>query len=132
MPFGHRTEPFALDVNIEEIGSSFYHGTLGAIECALECRRLLDRLTLDAECARGLHIIHVGIAKVASHVSAGLELPAGAVPNAIALVVVAVVVEHDHGDRRLVPRHGPQRLRPAEAEAAVTNDGNHRDVGPGE
>src|SRR6202035_5596677 len=60
------------------------------------------------------------------HVAAGLELLAGAVPNPVPLVVVAAVVEHDDGDRRLVARHGPQRLRTAEQEAAVTD---HRDDG---
>ena len=61
---------------------------------------------------------------------AGLELPPGRVPDAIALVVVAVIVEHDDGDRRLVARHAPQRLRAGEAEAAVADHRHHRHVGP--
>src|SRR5205085_7360341 len=57
---------------------------------------------------------------------AGLELPPTEMPDAVALVVVTLVVEHDVHDRCLVARLRPQRLRTAEQEAAVADDGDHR------
>ena len=102
----------------------------GAGKRAFEVARLFYGFALDAEGAGRLGVIDVRIAVVAGHVAGGLELPAGRVPDAIALVVVAVIVEHDDGDRRLVARHAPQRLRAGEAEAAVADHGHHRHVGP--
>ena len=42
------------------------------------------------------------------------ELPAALRPNAIALVVIALVVHNDDRDRRVVAGKAPQRLRPTE------------------
>src|ERR1700722_11390949 len=112
MPFRHRAKAFTLDVDVEEIGPALHRRGPGARERAFEIARLLDGFTLDAEGACRLGEIHVGIAVVTSHVAGGLELSAGRIPDAIALVVVAVIVEHDDGDWRLVARHAPQRLWP--------------------
>src|SRR5580700_2829699 len=130
MPFRHRAQAFALDVNVEQIRPAFDRRGFGTGERAFEIARLLDGFAFDAERARRLGEIDVGIAVVAGHVARGLELPAGRIPDAIALVVVAVIVEYDDGDRRLVARHAPQRLRAGEAEAAVADHGDHRHVGP--
>src|SRR5215510_15156309 len=75
-------------------------------------------------------VVDVGAAEIAGHVAAGLELPAAVMPDAVAFVVVAVIVEHDVDDRRLVARLGPQRLRAGEAEAAVADDRDHGHVWP--
>src|SRR4029453_18086669 len=61
--------------------------------------RLLDPLALDAERFGGLGVVDVGVAEIAGHVAAALELAAAVMPDAIALVVVAVVVEHGIDDR---------------------------------
>src|SRR5262249_24705175 len=95
----------------------------------LELAGLLYDLALDAEGVGGLGVIDVGAAEIAGHVAAGLELPPAVVPDAIALVVVAVIVEHDVHDRRLVARLRPQRLRTGEAEAAVADHGHDWQVG---
>src|SRR3984957_14516068 len=109
-------------VHVEQIGPPLGDRTLSAPDRVLELVRLLDDFALDPEGAGRLGVIDVGIAEVAGHVAAGVELASGEMPDAIALVVVAVVVEHDVEHRRLVARHAPQRLRAAEAEAAVADD----------
>src|SRR5262249_53966517 len=103
---------------------------LGGLHRAFELVRLFHPLALDAERLGGLGVVDVGAAEIAGHVAAGLELPAAVMPDAVALVVVAVIVEHDVDDRCLVARLGPQRLRAGEAEAAVADDGNHGHVRP--
>src|ERR1700682_6278854 len=130
MPFRHRTNSFALDMNVEEIWPPLDRRGFGAGECALKLARLFDGFAFDAESARSLGEIHVGIAVIAGHVARGLELPAGRVPDAIALVVVAVIVEHDDGHWRLVARHAPYRLRAGETETAVPTHRPPRHVGP--
>src|SRR5258707_1359545 len=104
---------------------------LGALDRAFELVRLFHHLALDAKRLGGLGVVDVGAAEIAGHVAAGLELPAAVMPDTIALVVVAVIVEHDVDDRRLVARLGPQRLRAGEAEAAVADDRNHGHIRPG-
>src|SRR6202044_2962349 len=101
MPFRHRAKTFALDVNVEEIWPALHRRGFGARERVFEIARLLDGFAFDAERACGFGKIDVGIAVVTRHVARGVELPAGRIPDAIALVVVAVIVEHDDGDRRL-------------------------------
>src|SRR5204862_8072117 len=64
-------------------------------------------------------------ADVAGHVAAGLELSAAEMPDAVSLVVVTLVVEYDVDHGCLVARLAPERLRTAEAEAAVTDHGDH-------
>src|SRR3984957_18792275 len=119
MPFRHRAKAFAFDVNVEEVRPAFDGRGLGAGERAFEIARLFDGFAFDAERACGFGKIDVRIPVVAGHVARGIELPAGRVPDAIALVVVTVIIEHDDGDRRLVARHAPQRLRAGETKTAV-------------
>src|SRR5207247_3856926 len=94
--------------------------------------RIVTPSIRSAERLGGLAVVDVRAPEVAGHVAAGLELPADVMPDAVALVVVAVIVEHDVDDRRLVARLGPQRLRAGEAEAAVADDRNHGHIRPGE
>src|SRR6266536_1749911 len=92
----------AIGVDVQEIGASVRGCALGALDRAFELVRLLDHLALDAERFGGLGVVDVGVAEIAGHVAAALELAAAVMPDAIALVVVAAVVEHDIDDRRLV------------------------------
>src|SRR5215831_18316924 len=117
MPIGCRAQTVAPSVDVEQIRPAVGDHALRARDGVLELARLLDHLAFDAERTGGLGVVDVGTAEIAGHVAAGLELPSAVVPDAIALVVVAVIVEHDVHDRRLVTRLGPQRLWTGEAEA---------------
>src|SRR5437660_4200497 len=132
MPARGRADAVAIGVDVQEIGPSVRGRALGALDRAFELVRLFNHLALDAERLGGLGVVDVRAPEVAGHVAAGLELPAAVMPDAVALVVVAVIVEHDVDDRRLVARLGPQRLRAGEAEAAVADDRNHGHIRPGE
>src|SRR6516225_7855681 len=132
MPARGRADAVAIGVDVQEIGPSVRGRALGALDRAFELVRLFHHLALDAKRLGGLGVVDVGAAEIAGHVAAGLELPAAVMPDAVALVVVAVIVEHDVDDRRLVARLGPQRLRAGEAEAAVADDGNHGHIRPRE
>src|SRR3990172_3539901 len=59
---------------------------------------------------------------------AGLKLPAPLPPNAVALVVIALVIHDDDRHRGAVARKAPQRLRPAEQERSIANNRNHRQI----
>src|SRR5262245_51859314 len=111
MPSGGSADAIAIGVDVEEVGPAVGGRALAALYRGFELVRLLDHLALDAECLRRLGIVDVGAADIAGHVAAGLELSSAVVPDAIALVVVAVIVEHDVEHRRLVARLRPQRLR---------------------
>src|SRR5262249_49852825 len=125
MPARRRADAVAGGVHVEKIGPAVRGRAFGARERGFELVRLLDHLALDAEGLGGLGVIDVGAAEIAGHVAAALELAAAVMPDAIALVVVAVIVEHDVDDRRLVARLRPQGLRAGEAEAAVADDRHH-------
>src|SRR6476661_7143185 len=128
MPGRYRADSVAPGVDVEEIRSSFGDRAPAARHRVLERARLLHDLALDAEGLRRLGVVDIRIAEIAGHVAAGLELAAAVVPDAVALVVVAVVVQHDVEHRRLVARLTPQRLGSAEAETAVAHDGDHRQI----
>src|SRR3954463_9635727 len=121
MAGGDRAPAVAVGVNIEQIGAAVGDHALGAPDRAFELARLLHHLGLDAERLRRLGVIDVGAAEIAGHVAAGLELLAAVVPDPIALVVVAMIVEHDIHDRGLVAGLGPERLGAGKAEAAVAD-----------
>src|SRR5262249_23121553 len=128
MPARGRADAVAIGVDVQQIGPSVRGRALGTLDRALELVRLFHHLALNAEGFRGLGVVDVGAAEIAGHVAPGLDLPAAVMPDAVALVVVAVIVEHDVDDRRLVARLGPQRLRAGEAKAAVADDRNHGHV----
>src|SRR5262249_52049064 len=111
MPARGRAHAVAIGVDVQEVGPSVRGRAFGALDRAFELVRLFHHLAFDAEGLSSLGVVDVRAAEVAGHVAAGLELPAAVVPDAVALVVVAVIVEHDVDDRRLVARLGPQRLR---------------------
>src|SRR5262245_58731568 len=94
MPARGCADAVAIGVDVQEIGPSVRGRALGALDRAFELVRLLDHLALDAEGLGSLGVVDVGAAEIAGHVAAGLELPAAVMPDAIALVVVAVIVEH--------------------------------------
>src|SRR5499426_3892903 len=119
MPGRGCADAVAVGMDVEKVGAAVGNGALGAADGILELARLLDDLALDAERLGCLGVVDVGAAEIASHVAAGFELPPAVVPDAIALVVVAVVVEHDVHDRRLVARLRPQWLRPREAKTSI-------------
>src|SRR5579864_293932 len=119
----------AVDMNVEEIGPALDIGALCALQRRLDAVRIGNDFAFDAESLRRFREIDIRAAIVASHVLAGLELLAGDErPDAIALVIVATVVDDDVGDRRLVARLAPQRLRPAEHAAAIANAGHDRAI----
>src|SRR5262249_20275346 len=126
MPGRRRPNAVAISVDVDEIGRPLRAALWGARDCALKLGRFLDGLGLDPEGCGSLGEVDVRIAEIAGHVAAGLELAAAIVPDAVALVVVALVVEHDIHDRRPVARLCPQRLRTTEQEAAVAHDPYHR------
>src|SRR5262249_6848736 len=130
MPGRHGAEPVAPGINVEQVGPAFLRRRLRPFDRALERVRLLDGLRLHPERHRGLGVIDVRAAVIAGHVAAGPELLAGEVPYAVALVVVALVVQHDVHHRRAVARLAPQGLRPGEAEAAIADDRDHWLVRP--
>src|SRR5712664_2342281 len=98
MPARGRADAVAIGVDVQQIRPSLRGRALGALDRAFELVRLLDHLALDAESLRGLGVVDVGAAEIAGQVAAGLELAAAVMPDAVALVVVAVVVEHDVDD----------------------------------
>src|SRR5215471_8619875 len=117
MPCAGSADAVALGVDVEEIGPPVGDDALGAQNCRLDVARFFDHFALDPEGAGSLGIVYVRAADVAGHVAPGLELPAAVMPDAVALVVVAPVVEHDVHHRRVVARLTPERLRAREAEA---------------
>src|SRR5258708_1736440 len=130
MPGAGSPDAVALGVYIEEIGPPVSDDALGAQDRGPDLAGLGDDFALHPEGAGCLDVVHIRAADVAGHVAPGLELAAAEAPDAVALVVVASVVEHDVHHRRPVARLTPQRLRTREAEAAVAHHGNHRLVGP--
>src|SRR4249920_3655750 len=125
MPSGGRPDAIPIGIDIEKVWPPLSGCALGALDRALELPGFLDVLGFNPERYRGLGVVDIRIAEIARHVTAGLELAAAEVPDSIALIVVALVVEHDVHDRRLVARLRPQRLWTAEQETAVTNDRDH-------
>src|SRR5437762_342237 len=111
MPGRGRADAVPPGIDLQKIRPPIGSRFLRPRERVLELARLLDGLGLDAERLRGLGEIDVRVAVVAGHVAAALELAAAEMPDAVALVVVALVVEHDVDDRRAVARLAPQRLR---------------------
>src|SRR5260370_38807701 len=105
MPGGRRPDTVAPGVNIQQIGPPFDGRALGPVERWPDLRRLGDGLAVDPEGRGRLGEVHIRVAVVAGHVAAGLELPAGAVPNPVPLIVVAAVVYDDDRDPRLVGCH---------------------------
>src|SRR5260221_3234620 len=129
MPGGGRSKAVTVSVDIEEIGPAFCDRALGTINRRLELRGLLDAFSFHPEAHGDLGVVDIGTAEIAGHIATGLELAPAKMPDTIALVVVALVVEHNVHDRRLVARLRPERLRTAEQEAAVADDRDHRLIG---
>src|SRR4051812_12254003 len=123
MPGGGRPDTITIGIDIEEVWPPASDRALGALDRGLELPGFLDVLGFHTESNRGLGVVDIGAAEITGHVAAGLELAAAEVPDSIALIVVALVVEHDVHDRRFVARLRPQRLWTAEQETSVTDDG---------
>src|ERR1700736_3900855 len=88
MPSGGGADAVAACMDIQEIGAPIDIRPPGAVQRRAYLRRLRDDLTFDPEGRSGLGEVHIRVAVVAGHVAAGLELPAGAVPNPVALIIV--------------------------------------------
>src|SRR6476620_7290026 len=114
----------ALHVNVEQVWPPVGIGAQCTPERSFNTGRVLDALGLDAEGLRCLGDINVGAAVVAGHVASGFGLRAADErPDAVALVVVAHVVENDVGDRRAIASLAPKRLRSTKRERPVAEYG---------
>src|ERR1700739_261151 len=117
-------------MDVEQIRPPVVIRLLRPPKSGLQVVRIGHHLAFDAEGLRRLGEIDVRAAVIAGHVLAGLELLTGDErPTAIALVVVALVVDDDVGDRRLIARLAPQRLRTAEQATAVADAGEYWTIG---
>src|SRR5215468_4266288 len=123
MPGAGRADSVALGMDVEEIGPPIGDDALGAQNRGLDLAGFFDDLALDPERAGGLGVVNVRTADIAGHVAPGRELPSTVMPDAIALVVVTPVVEHEVHHRRVVARLAPQRLWARKTEAAVADHG---------
>ena len=100
---------------VEQVRPAFDIGALGALQRGLDAGCLLHGLGFDSKGLGGFADFDVRASVIAGHIAAGLSLRAAdEAPDAVTFVVVAVIVENDVGDGRVVARLAPERLRAAE------------------
>src|SRR5262245_40284799 len=101
MPCARGPNAVALGVDVEEVRPPVGDDALGAQDRGPDLAGLGNDFAFHPEGARSLGVVDVRTADVAGHVAPSLELTAAETPDAVALVVVAPVVEHDVHHRRL-------------------------------
>src|SRR5271166_2757797 len=107
-------------MNVEQVGPSFYVGTLCTGERSLNLGRISNDLSFNPECAGCFGEIDVRAAIVGGHVLARLKLLSrDEAKDSVAFVIIASVIDDNVRDRSVVARLAPKRLRTAEQSTSI-------------